>query len=33
MSFEFTFKIAGSYTPTTIPLERPGEYMVALVNS
>lgn len=30
MSFELTFRIAGSYTPATIPLERLGEYMVAL---
>lgn len=30
MSNTFTFRIAGSYTPATIPLERLGEYLVAL---
>lgn len=30
MSNIFTFRIAGSYTPATIPLERLGEYLVAL---
>lgn len=30
MSNTFTFRIAGSYTPTTIPLERLGEYLAAL---
>lgn len=30
MNNTFTFHIAGSYTPATIPLERVGEYLVAL---
>ncbi|MCD1591242.1 MAG: hypothetical protein ABJF09_12375 [Qipengyuania citrea] len=30
MSNEFTFRIAGSYKPDDIPMERLGEYLVAL---
>lgn len=30
MANEFTFRIAGSYKPDDIPMERLGEYLVAL---
>ncbi|MBX7502414.1 hypothetical protein K3181_13280 [Qipengyuania sp. YG27] len=30
MNTEFTFRIAGSYKPSDIPMERLGEYLVAL---